>query len=120
MNIKFSWVLLFMYLSVLLGSSSVQAASQSMAVKMLKPVIEHQCLTELKDSNVWKASTFLMTDHNKKQFEAEVCQCVGDNALNDVTVSEITQALLSDEAKNQLIRKATLNSIKSCVIKTKR
>ncbi len=44
----------------------------------------------------------------KKQFEAEVCQCVGDNALNDVTVNEITQALLSEEAKNQLIRKAAL------------
>ena len=45
---------------------------------------------------------------------------MGENALNDVTVNEITQALLSEEAKNQLIRKATLNSIKSCVIKTKK
>ncbi|RKG50979.1 hypothetical protein D7V64_11925 [Acinetobacter cumulans] len=111
---------MMLLMSMFFSVTSVQAASQSMAVKMLKPVIERQCITELKDSNVWKASTFLMTDHNKKQFEAEVCQCVGDNALNDVTVNEITQALLSEEAKNQLIRKATLNSIKNCVIKTKK
>ncbi len=111
---------MMLLMSLLLSATSVQAVSQSVAVKMLKPVIEHQCLTELKASNVWKASTFLMTDHNKKQFEVEVCQCVGENALNDVTVGEMTQALVNENAKNQLIRKATVNSIKSCVIKTKR
>ena len=107
-------------MAMLLGMTSAHATQQSAAVKMLKPVIERQCKTELKDSMVWKASTFLMTEGNKKQFEAEVCQCVGENALNDVTVTEMTQALVSENAKNQLIRKATVNSIKSCVIKTKR
>ncbi|CAM4345548.1 hypothetical protein [Acinetobacter pragensis] len=95
-------------------------AGQSAVQKMLKPVIEHQCSMELKDSNLWKASTFLMTERNKQQFQQEVCSCVGENALNEVPAAELAHAAVSTEAKNQLIHKAVLNTVKGCVIQLKR
>ncbi len=95
-------------------------AQQSAMQKMLKPLIAHQCTIELKASNLWKASTFLMTAENKKQFEDEVCGCVSDNALNEVSAAELAHAVLNDGAKNQLIRKAAVNSVKGCIVKSKR
>lgn len=95
-------------------------AGQSAMQKMLNPVIEHQCVLELKDSNLWKASTFLMTAGDKRQFEQDVCSCVSANALNDVPASELAHAAVSAEAKNQLIKTAVLNTVKSCVIQQKK
>lgn len=98
---------------------SVQAHQTPMQ-KLLKPVIEHQCALELKDSNLWKVSTYLMTDSNKLQFQNEVCRCVGENALNDVPATELAHAAVSTDAKNQLIHKAILNTVKGCVVQLKR
>ncbi|RKG31075.1 hypothetical protein [Acinetobacter tianfuensis] len=110
-----------MVLASLLSAAAIQAnAQQSTAVKILKPVIERQCAIELNDSRAWKASSYLMTEANKQAFEKEVCSCVGENALNDVGVMEIAQAMLTEEAKNELVRKAVLNSIKSCVLQSKK
>ena len=108
----------FIGTSILL-MNNVQA-QQSTMQKMLKPVIEHQCALELKDSNLWKASTFLMTPPNKLQFQNEVCGCVAENALNDVPATELAHAAVSTDAKNQLIHKAVLNTVKGCVIQLKR
>ena len=95
-------------------------AQQSASVKLLQPLIEHQCVSELKDSKVWTASTFLMTEANKNQFQKEVCSCVGENVLNDVGVKDLAHAAVSEEAKRQLVRKAAMNSIKGCVLQSKR
>ena len=95
-------------------------AQQSTAAKILKPVIERQCLVELKDSRIWKTTSYLMSDINKQVFEKEVCGCVGENALNDVGVMEIAQAMVTEEAKNELVHKATVNSIKGCVLQMKK
>lgn len=95
------------------------SAGQSTMQKMLKPYIEQQCALELKDSNIWKASTFLMTESNKSQFSKDVCGCVSTNALNEVPATELAHAAISTDAKNQLIKKAILNTLKSCVVQQK-
>ncbi|OTG91865.1 hypothetical protein B9T34_00495 [Acinetobacter sp. ANC 3813] len=102
-----------------LMSLSHAAAGQTAMQKMLKPYIEQQCASELKDSNMWKASTFLMTDSNTSQFAKDVCGCVSTNALNDVPATELAHAAVSSDAKNLLIKKAMMNTLKSCVVQQK-
>lgn len=95
------------------------AAEPSAVQKMLKPYIELQCAAELKASNVWKASTYFMTERNKSQFGKDVCGCVSSNALNDVPAAALAHAAVSAEVKNQLIKKAMLNTAKSCIMQQK-
>ncbi|ATO20080.1 hypothetical protein BS636_10635 [Acinetobacter sp. LoGeW2-3] len=90
-------------------------ADMSLTQKALKPVIAYQCGQELKDSKVWKVSTFLMQDANKAKLEHNVCNCVGEKALKDIPATTLLKATVNEEAKNQLARQAVANSLKGCV-----
>jgi|SRR5690606_13205589 len=89
-------------------------ADMNLAQKALKPVIAYQCGQELKQSKLWKVSTYLMQDNNKARLERNVCDCVGEKALSDVPTSTLLKATVNEEAKNQLARQAVANSLKGC------
>ncbi|MFV5491143.1 hypothetical protein [Acinetobacter sp. ASP199] len=90
-------------------------ADISLTQKALKPVIVYQCGQELKDSTVWKVSTYLMQDANKAKLQHNVCDCVGEHALKDVPTSTLLKATVNEEVKNQLARQAVANSLKGCI-----
>ena len=100
--------------------SAYVAAEMSLTQKMLKPVIEYQCVAELKDSKIWTASTYFMLDANKSKLQSEVCGCIGEHALENVPAKTLLHATVSEDAKNQLVKQAMLNSLKGCMFeKTK-
>ena len=100
---------------ILLGINFPIQAETSLAQKALKPVIEYQCGQELKDSKLWKASTYFMQPKNKAALEADVCECVGEQALKDVPTTTLLKATISEEAKNALTRQAISNTLKGCI-----
>lgn len=95
--------------------SAYLAAEMSLTQKMLKPVIEYQCVVELKDSKIWNASTYFMLDANKNKLQSEVCGCIGEYALENVPTKTLLQATVSEEAKNKLVKQVVLNSLKGCM-----
>lgn len=101
-------------------SSMAASAQMSMTQKVLKPVIEYQCAAELKDSKLWKASTYFMQDTNKLKLQNEVCGCIGEHALENVPAKTLLQATINDEVKNQVVRQAMLNSLKGCLLAAKK
>lgn len=98
---------------LMLGSG--HQAQANLTQKMLSPVIEYQCKQELKQSKTWKVATFLMSDASKEKMQSNVCQCVGKHAVDDVKATDVLKASISEDAKNQLVRQAVLNSVKGCV-----
>lgn len=90
----------------------------SMTQKLLKPVVEYQCAAELKDSKLWKASTYFMLDANKTKLQTETCACIGEHALENVPAKTLLQATISDDVKNQLVRQAMINSLKGCLLES--
>ncbi len=92
-------------------------ADMSLTRKVLKPVIAYQCGEELKQSKLWKVSTYLMQDSNKAKLEHNVCNCVGEKALIDVPASTLLKAIVNEEAKKELTQKAITNSLKGCLKK---
>ena len=90
-------------------------ADMSLTQKALKPVIAYQCGQELKDSKIWKVSTYLMQEANKAKLENNVCNCVGEKALKDIPATTLLKATVSEEVKNQVARQAVANSLKGCV-----
>lgn len=109
---------LFLTCSIVLLTGQA-CADSTLAQRALKPVIQYQCENELKQSKVWKVSTYLMSDLNKQKLQNEVCDCVSKNALNDIPAKDLVKATVSEEAKNELAKKAVLNSVKACVLELK-
>lgn len=94
---------------------SVTTHSASIGQKLLQPLIRYQCQNTLDDSKLWTVSTVLMSTTNKASLAEKVCDCVSENALNDVTNTELSKALFSEESKNKLVRQAVVNSLSICV-----
>ncbi|OTG72412.1 hypothetical protein B9T26_10340 [Acinetobacter sp. ANC 4169] len=101
---------------LLAGSVSVFATDKNSTLtqKMLKPVIEQSCKSELKDSKVWKTAAFFMNSEQQSTTQKQICGCVSDHALNDVSVKDLALASVNEAAKNSLIKQAVVNSVKGC------
>lgn len=89
-------------------------SNKTMTQKILKPLIEQQCGSELKSSKIWQASAFLWSNTQRDHAQDKICACVSDNALNDIPTAELLKATVSEEAKDRLVQKAVMNSLKGC------
>lgn len=98
--------------TLLLGCAGTAVSPQ----KVLQPVVNYQCHQELKNSKLWKATTLLIGDEKRQTWQNQTCECVSENALKDVPAQQLAQAMVNEEAKNQLIRQAVLNSVKGCIL----
>lgn len=98
--------------TLLLGCVGTAASPQ----KVLKPVVNYQCHQELKNSKLWKATTLVVGQEKRQAWQNQACECVSENALKDVPAQQLAHAMVNEEAKNQLVRQAVLNSVKGCIL----
>lgn len=103
-------------IALLVGSVSVFATDKNSTLtqKMLKPVVEQGCKSELNDSKIWQSAALFMSSERQSSVQKQICGCVSDNALKDVSAKDLAMASFSEEAKNSLIKQAVLNSVKGC------
>ncbi len=102
-------------MAVLLSLTTTNASAASLTQKLLKPVIAYQCQSELKESKIWKAASWLMTLEQKQAHQDRICGCVSEHAMNNMNAKDVAQAMLDEEHKNRLVRQAVLNSLKGCI-----
>ena len=109
----FCWVFAVV---LLIGSVSVFATDKNSTLtqKMLKPVIEQGCKSELNASKVWQSAALFMSSERQSTVQKQICGCVGEHALQDVSVKELAMASMSESAKNSLLKQAVVNSVKGC------
>lgn len=119
MNYRFRFTLMITVFASFTAGCSDANSETSVAKKMLKPVIKNQCAQELDQSKLWKVSTYLMSTSNKQQLAQDVCECVAENALTDISSKDLLRAMLDEEVKKQLTQKAVLNSVKACILESK-
>ncbi|WP_445660461.1 hypothetical protein [Acinetobacter sp. F16] len=113
MKKSFCWIAI---IALLVGSVAFFATDKNSTLtqKMLKPVVEQGCKSELNDSKIWKSAALFMSSERQSLVQKQICGCVSDHALNDVSVKELAMASFSEDAKNNLIKQAVLNSVKGC------
>jgi hypothetical protein len=111
---SFYWVLL---ICLLAGFLWVWATDKNSALtrKMLKPVIEQSCKNELNNSKVWQAAALFMSFDQQTAVQKQICGCVGEHALQNISAKELAMASIDESAKNSLIQQAVMNSVKGCV-----
>lgn len=97
-----------------LSSSQVFAEDLSMMQKMFKPLIEIECNSELKTSKAWKTAAMFMSSDQQSKIKSNVCGCVSEQALKNVSAKELLLASVSDTAKHKLVSDVVLNSMKGC------
>lgn len=81
---------------------------------MLKTVIDGQCRTELNNRNEWRMIALSMSAERQRQWEDRICSCVSEDALNQVSVADLT-SMLDTNSRNQAVAKITARTVTSCV-----
>ena len=81
---------------------------------MLKTVIDGQCRTELNNRNEWRMIALSMSAERQRQWEDRICSCVSEDALNQVSVADLT-SMLDANSRNQAVAKITARTVTSCV-----
>ena len=90
-------------------------ANVSVTQKLLMPVVEMKCKSELNNAKTWKVATYFMTVENKDKLQKNICECVGRHAMDDMTAKDVLKATFNEEAKDKLVNQAVVNSLKGCV-----
>ena len=108
--LKYSVLLLLLPMMV----ACTDADSKSLTQKMLKPLIEQKCGSELNANKIWQASSFFWSKSQQDHAQNKICGCVSENALNDVSNKALLMAMINESAKKELIQNAVMNSIKGC------
>ena len=81
---------------------------------VLKTVIDNQCRTELNNRSEWRTIALAMSAERQRQWEDRICGCVSEDALNQVSVADLT-SMLDTNKLNQTVAKITARTVTSCV-----
>lgn len=90
--------------------------SEEAAKNALKPLIAYQCDQEIQNTKIWKNSAWLLSEEKRNELKKQACDCVGENALNNVSAETILKATVDDKVKDELIQQAMVNALKACVL----
>ncbi|MFC6051544.1 hypothetical protein A6M14_05725 [Acinetobacter sp. Ac_877] len=112
--LKFLLMIIFLIVAVI--AYLAIAHPTVMTKTALKPVVEYQCKAELQTTKIWKTASIFMTEDDRNQTLSQVCGCVSEHASDDVSIKELFNALIDEKAKDQLVSKAIVNSIRGCVV----
>ncbi len=76
--------------------------------------VNTKCHTEIEKSKIWKTAKLVMTDNKQQQIKYNVCGCVSQKALADVTLDQLTIAAVDANARKALMVNSVTNSLTSC------
>ena len=112
---KYFWFVVILVVLFGLVFAFVLSQNDTLTQKMFKPVIEQACKNELNHSELWQSTALLMSSERQMIVQKQICGCIGENALNNVSAKDLVVASVNEAAKDRLIQHALLNSVKGCI-----
>lgn len=111
---KFLFWIFMTGLLVLLVWLLITDSKYSLTQKILKPVVEQSCKTELNQSKIWQSTAFFVGKIRQTELQNQICTCVGHHALKDIPSKDLLNALVNQSAKKKLTKQVVFNSLSGC------
>ncbi len=86
----------------------------SMGKVAFQMAVNTKCNTEIEKSKIWKTAKLVMTDSKQQQVKYNVCGCVSQKAVANVTLDQLTIAAVDANARKALMVNSVINSLTSC------
>ncbi len=86
----------------------------SMGKVAFQMAVNTKCNTEIEKSKIWKTAKLVMTDSKQQQIKYNVCGCVSQKAVANVTLDQLTIAAVDANARKALMVNSVTNSLTSC------
>ncbi len=76
--------------------------------------VNTKCNTEIEKSKIWKTAKLVMSESKQQQVKYNVCGCVSQKAVANVTLDQLTIAAVDANARKALMVNSVTNSLTSC------
>lgn len=96
------------------GVNSGVNTAANVGVNLFKSAVNQKCRTELQANNTWRTIALTMTAEKQAEIENNVCTCVSEKAPQTVTVTELAQAAMDVNARNQLVVTTVGKTLNAC------
>lgn len=96
------------------GSGFDTGSATGMGTSLAKMAVDSQCRTELNSRNEWRLVALAMTAEKQQEWENKICGCASEEALNQLTATEIAQAI-NPSTRTQAVANVTAKTVTACV-----
>lgn len=86
----------------------------NVGVGVFKYAVDQKCRVEIQNHAAWKVASVAMTSAQQATALNNVCGCVSEKAPQNLTVVELGQVAVDQNARNQLVTKAVANTLNAC------
>lgn len=98
------------------GTDAVNAVgtATNMGMNIFKTAVDAQCRSELEKQNAWRIARVAMNSEQEEAVKTKICGCVSEQAPQQVTVVDITNAAIDPQYRAQLVTKVVAKSLQTC------
>lgn len=95
-------------------TSTAVSTATSMGMNIFKSAVDTQCRNELESQTAWRVARVAMNAEQEEAAKTKICGCVSEQAPQQVTVVDMTNAALDSEYRAQLVTKVVAKSLQTC------
>ena len=83
-------------------------------MNVFKVAVDTKCRSEIEKQNFWRVASIAMTPQQKETVQTKVCGCVSEQAPQQLTIVDMTNAAIDADYRAQLVTKVVAKSLQSC------
>ena len=95
-------------------SGNAVGTATNMGMALFKTAVDAQCRNELEKQNAWRIARVAMNSQQEELAKTKICGCVSEQAPQQVTVVDMTNAALDPQYRAQLVTKVVARSLQTC------
>ena len=96
------------------GANPTVGTATNVGMNIFKTAVDNQCRVELEKNNAWRLARVAMTPEQEATMQTKICGCVSEQAPQQVTVVDMTNAAIDSNYRAQLVTKVVAKSLQSC------
>lgn len=83
-------------------------------MNVFKIAVDQKCRVELNNNRLWKTASTILSAEQKAAKESQVCGCVSEQAPQQVTIVELTQAAMDPNYRAQMVTTTVAKTLNAC------
>lgn len=95
-------------------ANNTVGTATNVGMNIFRTAVDAQCRSELEKQNAWRIARVAMNSEQEEVAKTKICGCVSEQAPQQITVVDMTNAALDPQYRAQLVTKVVAKSLQTC------
>ncbi|WP_296404529.1 hypothetical protein [Psychrobacter sp.] len=96
------------------NTGNAVGTATNVGMNIFKTAVDTQCRNELEKQNAWRIARVAMNSEQEETAKTKICGCVSEQAPQQITVVDMTNAAIDPQYRAQLVTKVVAKSLQTC------